>query len=467
MPPKDERGGAKRAAAAGLRILADHQQTLGATELRVGATAHAERLARLGLQLALDDRRPREVFRWAERVRANALATPTVRPPTDSPLAAALVELRRRRSDFDESRRAGAFDDGLEADVRRQELVVRDLARLVGSTADRTTSADRVQDDMQGRLGGGRRLVEFIEADGMLHAVVVSPRRYRLHTGLAASADVSGLLDQVGFGLGRLARSSASAASQGASLASLTDALAQLDRALLRPLGLGDDELVIVPTGVLHNLPWGGLPSITDRPHSIASSATRWMPPVVPPVRPRVVVITGPRLDDGPGEVDAVRSTFARARTLVGSAATVAAALDLLASADIAHVACHGHFRSDSPMFSSLELVDGPLTVYDLESVGSAPRIVVLPACNAGVAAVSVGDELIGTASALLGIGVGHVVAPVTIVNDVATVEVMRSFHRHLRDSDPARALARTRTEIATSADASAQAAAMSLLCLE
>jgi len=459
------RGGAKRAAAAGLRMLADHQQTLGATELRVGATAHAERLARLGLQLALDDRRPREVFRWAEHVRANALATPTVHPPTASPLAAALVELRRRRSDLDESRRAGTFDGELEADVRRQELVVRDLARLVGIDASRTTHV--AADDLQDRVGSARRLVEFIEADGVIHAVVVSELGYRLHTGLAAAADVRGLVDQVGFGLGRLARSSVSAASQAASLASLTDALAQVDHALLRPLRLGDDELVIVPTGVLHNLPWGGLPSITDRPHSIASSATRWMPPVVPPARPRVVVIAGPRLDDGPGEVAAVRSSFARARTLVGSAATVAAALDLLATADIAHVACHGHFRSDSPMFSSLELVDGPLTVYDLESVGSPPRIVVLPACNAGVAAVSVGDELIGTASALLGIGVGHVVAPVTIVNDVATVDVMRSFHRHLREGDPARALARTRTEIGALDDAPARAAAMSLLCLE
>ena len=179
----------------------------------------------------------------------------------------------------------------------------------------------------------------------------------------------------------------------------------------LRPLRVDGDELVIVPTGVLHNLPWGGLPSLTEQPHSIASSATRWTPPVGLPVRPQVVVIAGPRLDDGPGEVDAVRSTFTGARTLVGSDATVAAALDLLATADIAHVACHGHFRSDSPMFSSLELVDGPLTVYDLESLGAAPRVVVLPACNAGIAAVSVGDELIGTASALLGIGVGHVVA--------------------------------------------------------
>ncbi len=185
-------------------------------------------------------------------------------------------------------------------------------------------------------------------------------------------------------------------------------------------------------------------------------------------MRPQVVVIAGPRLDDGPGEVDAVRSTFTGARTLVGSDATVAAALDLLATADIAHVACHGHFRSDSPMFSSLELVDGPLTVYDLESLGAPPRVVVLPACNAGIAAVSVGDELIGTASALLGIGVGHVVAPVTIVNDLATVDVMRSFHRHLRDgADPAVALARTRTEVSASDSPPAHAAAMSLLCLE
>ncbi|MET0579134.1 MAG: CHAT domain-containing protein, partial [Ilumatobacteraceae bacterium] len=463
-----QRGGAKRAAAAGLRILADHQQTLGATELRVGAAAHAERLARLGLQLALEDRRPRDVFRWAERVRANALATPTVRPPDDSPLAAALVELRRHRSDFDESRRAGTLDGELEAEVRRRELVVRDLARLVGNSPSRSGRPAEVRDNLQVRLGADRRLVEFVETDGAIHAVVVSERRYRLHTGLAAASEVLALVDQVGFGLGRLARRSVSAASQAASLASLTDALAQLDDALMRPLHLDDAELVIVPTGVLHNLPWGGIPSLAERPHSIAASATRWNPPVVVPAPPRVVVVAGPRLEDAPGEVDAVRSTFARARTLVGPAATVAGALDLLATADIAHVACHGHFRSDSPMFSSLELVDGPLTVYDLESVGAPPHLVVLPACNAGVAAVSVGDELIGTASALLGIGVGHVVAPVTIVNDAATVDVMRVFHRHLGDgAEPARALASTRAEIRASGNAAAEAAAMSLLCLE
>ena len=465
-----QRGGAKRAAAAGLRILDEHQQTLGATELRVGASTHAERLARLGLQLALEDGHPREVFKWAEHVRANALANPTVRPPSDSPLAAALTELRRRRSECDESRRAGMYVDGLEADVRRQELVVRDLARLVARGAPAGPSPTRRGSlvAVHHRLRAGQRLVEYVESDGVIHAVTVLGGRYRLVRDLAAVGDVSELVDQIGFALGRLARPTASPASQEASMTSLRDALAQLDHSLLGRLRLGDDELVIVPTGVLHNLPWGGLPSLTARPHSIASSATRWRPPVVLPAPARVVVIAGPRLDDALGEVDAVRSTFARAESLVGSAATVTAALDLLATADLAHVACHGHFRSDSPMFSSLDLVDGPLTVYDLESLEAPPHLVVLPACNAGLAAVSVGDELIGTASALLGIGVRHVVAPVTIVNDVATVEVMRVFHRLLREhGEPALALAETRVEVDTWGDAAALAAAISLLCLE
>ena len=119
-------------------------------------------------------------------------------------------------------------------------------------------------------------------------------------------------------------------------------------------------------------------------------------------------------------------------------------------------------------MFSSLTLADGPLTVYDLETLTTPPTTVVLPACNAGIASVSAGDELIGTASALLGIGVGHVVAPVTIVNDVATIEVMRCFHRYLAEGrPPSVALAHTRADAVAADDPAAVASALSFLCLE
>jgi CHAT domain-containing protein len=108
------------------------------------------------------------------------------------------------------------------------------------------------------------------------------------------------------------------------------------------------------------------------------------------------------------------------------------------------------------------------LTVYDLERLRRPPAVVVLPACTAGHAAVGVGDELIGTASALPGIGVRTVIAPLTVVNDGATVSVMELLHRHLRaGSAPGEALARVRTHLATVDDAAAYAAGIAMLCLE
>ena len=39
----------------------------------------------------------------------------------------------------------------------------------------------------------------------------------------------------------------------------------------------------------------------------------------------------------------------------------------------VGHVAAHGTFRADSPMFSSLRLDDGPMTVHDVERLRRAP----------------------------------------------------------------------------------------------
>lgn len=462
--------GAKRAAVAGLRVVTDHQATLGATDLRVGATTHADRLARFGLELAAQGGRPRDILTWAERVRANALAAPPVRPPDDFPLADALSELRRLRSELDETRRAGSPDESLDRAVRQQETRVRELARMV--TGGVEARAGLSVAELTATLGHRRGLVEFVEVTGELLAVVVRGSGCRLHR-LARSADVASLVDQAVFAASRLARTGASEASRAASLDALDDSLAQLDARLLRPSFVDVDELVVVPTGLLHNVPWGGLPSLRALPHTVATSATRWARRADAPdsrrgqATPRVVAITGPQLADDAAELAVVVASHPRARLLSGDAATVAAALELLGDADIAHVACHGNFRSDSPMFSSLSLADGPLTVYDVESIVTPPSLVVLPACNAGVAAVSVGDELIGTASALLGTGVERVVAPITVVNDVATTAVMAAFHRWLATGvSPHVALASVRSEL-QSAPPPERAAVSSFICLE
>ena len=49
--------------------------------------------------------------------------------------------------------------------------------------------------------------------------------------------------------------------------------------------------------------------------------------------------------------------------------------------------AAHGVFRADSPMFSSLRLDDGPMTVHDVERLRRAPFRLILPSCESGLLA--------------------------------------------------------------------------------
>ncbi|MFC7503177.1 CHAT domain-containing protein, partial [Nocardioides sp. GCM10030258] len=93
--------------------------------------------------------------------------------------------------------------------------------------------------------------------------------------------------------------------------------------------------------------------------------------------------------------------------------------------ADLVHLAAHGRFRADSPLFSALDLADGPLTVHDLERLQRAPYRVVLSACESGVLAPVGAEELLGLAAALFSLGTAGLVSSVAEVNDTATADLM------------------------------------------
>ena len=85
--------------------------------------------------------------------------------------------------------------------------------------------------------------------------------------------------------------------------------------------------------------------------------------------------IAGPGLAHAAAEVDALR----RLLRLAGRARAARRDRRALRSSssrgsDVVHFACHGSFRTDNPMFSSLGLDDGPLVVYDFERLQPAPR---------------------------------------------------------------------------------------------
>ena len=72
-----------------------------------------------------------------------------------------------------------------------------------------------------------------------------------------------------------------------------------------------------------------------------------------------------------------------------------------------------------------------------------------LSACDLAISDARPGDELLGLAAALLGMGTRTVIASVIAAPDASTRRLMVALHGHLRDGHrPAEALARAQAEL-------------------
>jgi hypothetical protein len=448
-----DRAGAERALRNGLTVLERFRAGLGATELRASAAGEAGELATLGARLAVADGRAAAALGWAERWRASALRRRSALPPEDPVLRDELAELRQVVSAITEAATAGRSTTAL---VRRQahlEASVR--ARSRHAPGDSAKRAEQWSIAGLRRRLGGSTLVEYIAVDGRLHAVVVAARRTTLHD-LGPLDAVTTLLGELLFGLRRLAfaagaRGVAAPERRASRVAvNVERAAAQLDDLLLAPLRLDGPDVVVVPTGVLHGVPWPALPTCTGRAVSVSPSAALWMRAAAQERSAgRIVLAAGPRLAHADTEIGALAARYPGAVRLTGNQADVRSVTTALDGAGIAHLAAHGRLRTDNPLFSALELADGPLTVYDLERLPAPPDLVVLSACDAGLSDVRPGDELLGLASALLAMGTRTLVAAVLPVDDEVTAELMVGLHRHLGEGKgPAVALAAARAEL-------------------
>jgi hypothetical protein len=461
-----DRSGASEALHAGLDAIDQHRAALGATELRVHTAIHGEELARLGLELALADGAPLTVLSWAERWRAGALRWRPVRPPDDTELANLLAELRHVAGREEQERLDG--DDPRARRAQRQALERQLIDRARRRSGDGTPfGAATIDPDELIQVLGDRVLVEYVAFDGRLLAVTVHAGDVRLHD-LGSLVAAKKLLNEVMFALRGLA-SGTNPAAQGL-LAALA---AKLDALLLGPLTgdlepvTGDAELVLVPSAALRGVPWGALPSCAARPVSVVPSATVWVRAHQRAAGAgRVAVVGGPGLAGGDAEATGIAAAYPGSTLLVGGDATAANVLAALDGAGVAHVAAHGTVRADNPFFSSLQLTDGPLTVFDLERLATPPELVVLPACQSGVTVARPGDELLGLAAALLALGSHCLVACVAPVPDEGTQQLMLLLHERLGAGDrPAAALAAAQQALRTSDDPRVAAAVAAFAC--
>ncbi|CQR60295.1 Conserved Hypothetical Protein [Streptomyces leeuwenhoekii] len=413
----------------GLDVLDDHRMTLGAPELRARATEQGAELAALAQRASLACGGPRRLLVWSERWRATALSAPPTRPPADPVLLSGLTAYREIAARAEEARREGRPVPALEREQRRLEREVR--SRTLHMRGEAPGDGHRFDvGRLLRRLGDEVRLVELAVVDGRVHVLLCGQGRVRrFQAGLLAEAEREA--EHVQAGLRRLAHPGA-----GARLPLVEAAGRRLQELLLGPVAdrLGPGPVVVVPPGRLHRVPWALLPALRERVVSVSPSASSWLRAreTAPPSGGRHVLVRGPGLASEGAEVPELAARYDRPTVLEDDAARVPRVLRELDGAALAHIAAHGTFRADSPLFSSLRMADGPLIVHDFERLARSPYRIILSCCDTARFASVGADELLGLVTALLPLGTAGVVACSVPVNDAAVVPLMVALHKGL-----------------------------------
>jgi tetratricopeptide (TPR) repeat protein len=372
---------------------------------------------------------------------------------------------RPRDGDFS---RSDAVMEELHQAVRKRETAVLEITRQLqqrtvglGHSAPMRRPASLDISRLQQDLGAETALVEYFSLDGMLLAFVVTSEGVEVVRALGREEQVDAALKRFHFQIGSLRHGAPSLDDHLDRLAGRTQHhLGMLYDLLLRPIEarLGARRLVVVPHRTLHYVPFHALHDgtgyvIERREVCYAPSASVLRHCFAQPRRPmRSAALFGfpntqiPRVRD---EVSALAPLFSRAATFLDDQATLAALHAQAPAVDVLHLACHGQFRPDNPLFSSLRLADGWFTVRDAYGLDLNCELVVLSACETGVNKIAPGDELIGLARGFFSAGAPTLMVSLWTVDDESTARLMAIFYARLRDGEnPAAALRHAQREL-------------------
>ena len=203
-------------------------------------------------------------------------------------------------------------------------------------------------------------------------------------------------------------------------------------------------HLVIVPHGTLHSLPFHALfdgqhylidrfsisyspgAGIYSLSHRRKSSA---------PGQALVLGVPDERAPFIADEVRAVAEILPGSRLVTGAEEGGEALRAHGSGFRLIHIATHGIFRQDNPMFSGIRLGPAYLNLYDLYHLQLDAELVSLSGCATGLNVVSVGDELLGLSRGLLFAGAQSLLLTLWDVHDRSTAEFMTCFYKRLAGS--------------------------------
>ncbi|HET9766347.1 MAG TPA: CHAT domain-containing protein [Thermoanaerobaculia bacterium] len=249
--------------------------------------------------------------------------------------------------------------------------------------------------------------------------------------------------------------------------ATTRDNAMRLYEAIVSPAALDKGELVIVPDGELHGLPFAALVNpvtgkflVEETQLTVAPSVewyvrahARWRtlavrppsgalvvgdPTVTPGLLPGLKVLPGAR-----SEARQVAGLYSRRQLLLGATATRGSFVEALGRHDVIHFAGHAITNAVDPSRSSLPLADDAghaplLFAADIPQLNVAKaRTVVLSGCETGVGPTATSEGSLSLTRAFLAAGVPTVVASLWPISDGPSAPLAIALHHRLRAGEP------------------------------
>ena len=296
-------------------------------------------------------------------------------------------------------------------------------------------------EQIRAALSPDTALVEYFRIQDRILACVL--RRDQLHiVPVTVHTRIQKLLQLLQLQMSKFRLSADYLATFGESLRVSTEVhLKNLYQELLAPVRqwLDAQHLVFVPHALLHYLPFHAL---HDGESYLADQYTISYAPsasVYAVCQDKQVNREGPALLLGVpdaqaplirAEVEALSAILPNAKLFVGKDATEAVLRTQGRDSRLVHIATHGYFRQDNPMFSSIRLGDTHLSLCDLAHFRIPAELVVLSGCATGLNVVTPGDELMGLVRGLLQAGAQSLILSLWDVHDESTKDFMIGFYR-------------------------------------
>jgi tetratricopeptide (TPR) repeat protein len=372
-----------------------------------------------------------------------------------------------RLSEVGPAARAGATETATKEEISRREQELVELLREVGSEKSGWATLQTMKIPSVGEVNAILRpdevIVEYYTIGDRFQAFIIGHDTFEVVPDLTTIKSVRSSLQGLTFQLSKFHLQPAYVQAHAQLLLQATQHhLNQLYLQLIEPIKkhIAGRSIIFIPHHMLHYLPFQALYDgkqylidsydITRAPSTSVLKICREKR-IQKTEQDLVLAVADemtPHIND---EVKALRKLLPKGLFFVGSEAREDKLRRYGQTAGKLHIAAHGIFRADNPMFSSLKLGDTWLNLFDIFNLQLGAELTVLSACETGMSTVWEGDELLGLARGFLYAGTPSLVVSLWTVNDRSTAELMQHFYEGLQKGmSKARALQQAMIQVKT-----------------